>query len=920
MTTRTRTVLRIAIVAVVGALVIPLLAVPPRAAERQTFPKPRPKPTEVPTDWVFSRDGIDKFPLLDFTPKEAGKPKPDDKKLAHELSKRNQEIARLVSEKKWKEARRTLDGMLKEHGDHHITGDALHNYISHLSHDKVRKDEALDLCRILIRRFPNYAWSAYHHIQRITGTRLHFYNYGRTSVEPGTTPTIHINGHNISRVKFTVYKVDLFAMLKAGNSLLAPTIPKGAKPVKTWTHKPKHRARDDQSFSENVQIPVTEQGAYIVTLGTEHFEWTTLLFVTRLAVAAKGDGRILMAYASDMRGGKAPGACEIAILDNTRVIHRGTTSADGLFVGRVKGQARNGFVVLRRGEDWAVSHAHSYYSTGSYGRIHIYTDRPVYRPNQTVHLKCLLRRFNYQTDDVEFKPGEELQVLIRDPKWNEVLKKTVKTGEFGTAELSMTLGDEPPLGFYHVNVGGPNAHGSFRFSVQEYKKPEYEVTVVTDAAHAIIGEEVKAAVSARYYFGEPVKGAEVSYEVYANPHYYYYPWWRHRHPYYWFAEEYYRPHRPRIGGTMIARGKGKLDDEGKIELTVDTSKLERKKGYDYDLSIRASVTDKSRRQIQGYGSVRLARAGLQLSVHADRYSYRPGDKVSANVRTTDLGGKGLSAAVKLRIQRQSSDGKYKASFEDAVETNADGHAVHTFVPDQNGYYQIVATAKDKAGNEVSHTVWLWVAGEGWRSPYRYSGIDIKTDRELYQPGDKAQVLITTGYVDHPALVTVEGDRIHSYRLARFNGSLLTQDVAVQKAFAPMSHVTAMLFADGAYVNRQQVIVVPPADKWLKVAIAADQPQYKPGEIAMYTLTLTDHSGEPVVAELSFGLVDEAIYAIQPDKAPDVRKFFYGQRRRYIYTQTSFNFRSRGIGGAQGERQQANAPAEGFAEAAALGRV
>ena len=70
------------------------------------------------------------------------------------------------------------------------------------------------------------------------------------------------------------------------------------------------------------------------------------------------------------------------------------------------------------------------------------------------------------------------------------------------------------------------------------------------------------------------------------------------------------------------------------------------------VTIRASVTDKSRRQIQGYGSVRLGRAAIQLSVYADRYSYRPGDRVSANVHVTDLDGEGTSAAVTMLVERQ----------------------------------------------------------------------------------------------------------------------------------------------------------------------------------------------------------------------------------------------------------------------------
>ncbi|MBM4030434.1 MAG: hypothetical protein FJ291_01455 [Planctomycetes bacterium] len=896
-----RWAVRVGAVVALGAAVAAILAAPPEGQQ-----------AAIPNQWSFAKDGIEKFPLLDFTPQgDAGKPQPGDPEADRQMEELFRRFNERANEKKWPEARRVVDEALKKLERHPRMGELFNNYVNRLAEDKGKKDETIAACREMIRRFPRYAWSAYHCIQRITESQLYFYTSGTTSVEPGAKALMHLNGNNIPEVKFALYKLDLFGMIDKGLSILAPSVPQGAKPVKEWTQAMKRR--DRSWFSENVEIPLPEAGAYLLTLGTEHYQWTTLLFASRLAVATKGDGRILMAYASNVRDGKAPGACEIAILDNTRVVHRGTTNADGLFVGRVKGQAQNSLVVVRRGDDWAVSNAQSYWHPYSYGQILIYTDRPVYRPKQTVHAKFLVRRFNFETDRFDFKPDEELQVFIRDPKYNEVLKRTLKTNEFGAADLSMVLGDEPPLGYYNVQVSGPNGYGYGYFMVEEYKKPEYEVEVKADKTHAIFGDKVNLAVSARYYFGEPVKDAEVSYEVYANPYWYYYPWHRGRYAhYYWFAEEFYSRDRPHVGGSLIAQGQGRLNDQGKIEIAVDSDKVPKQEGYDYNLTVRASVTDKSRRQIQGYGFVRLARAGVQLAIHADRYSYRPSDKVVVDIRTTDLDDKGVTTAINLDVHRQDQNGNHVKQHSEVVETNKDGDATYTFIPDQNGYFRIEASAKDQAGNKVTQNLHLWVAAEGWHSPYRYSGVEIKTDREMYQPGDKAQVLITTGYVNHPALITVEADRIDSYRLARFNGSLMTFDLAVEKSFAPTATVSATLFAQGTYVAQQRMLVVPPADKWLKIAVATDKPQYKPGESATYSLTLTDHQDKPVLAELSFGLVDEAIYAIQPDRSPDIRKFYYGQRRRYIYTQTSFWFRAMGLGGAEAKEaanQGAAAPGE-----------
>ncbi len=61
------------------------------------------------------------------------------------------------------------------------------------------------------------------------------------------------------------------------------------------------------------------------------------------------------------------------------------------------------------------------------------------------------------------------------------------------------------------------------FEVQEYKKPEYEVRVTPAKARVLQGDTIQATIDARYYFGEPVNGANVTYAVYRSR--YRFPLW-----------------------------------------------------------------------------------------------------------------------------------------------------------------------------------------------------------------------------------------------------------------------------------------------------------------------------------------------------------------------------------------------------------
>src|SRR5215470_4405098 len=87
-------------------------------------------------------------------------------------------------------------------------------------------------------------------------------------------------------------------------------------------------------------------------------------------------------------------------------------------------------------------------------------------------------------------------------------------------------------------------------------------------------------------------------------------------------------------------------------------------------------------------------------------------------------------------------------------------------------------------------------------------------------------------------------------------------------------------------THDRLLNVPAKNKFLNVEIISDKKQYKPRETAKYTVLARNADGSPASgAELSFGVVDEAIYSVQPDTTPDIRKAFYG--KRYNQVQTSF---------------------------------
>src|SRR5207302_7127757 len=115
-------------------------------------------------------------------------------------------------------------------------------------------------------------------------------------------------------------------------------------------------------------------------------------------------------------------------------------------------------------------------------------------------------------------------VEIQDPDEKSVYKKTLTTTAAGTLHDEFELPVSAALGNYIVNVRTTDeGFMSGNFEVEEYKKPEYEVRVTLAKPRILEGERAEATIDARYYFGEPVAGANVNYGVYRSP--YYFPLW-----------------------------------------------------------------------------------------------------------------------------------------------------------------------------------------------------------------------------------------------------------------------------------------------------------------------------------------------------------------------------------------------------------
>ncbi|MCA9042655.1 MAG: hypothetical protein KDA65_20045, partial [Planctomycetaceae bacterium] len=179
-----------------------------------------------------------------------------------------------------------------------------------------------------------------------------------------------------------------------------------------------------------------------------------------------------------------------------------------------------------------------------YSEIKAYciTDRPVYRPGQKVHYKFWVRRATYDVKGAEEFANQKIRLQLINPKGEISDKGEFATDEFGGFEGELPIEDDFPLGQYRLQVVGPNFSDGNSFRVEEYKKPEYEVTVDAPVEPIQLGEKVVATINAKYYFGGPVTQAKVTYKIerkeYDSRWFPISRWdWLYGRGYWWFAGE-----------------------------------------------------------------------------------------------------------------------------------------------------------------------------------------------------------------------------------------------------------------------------------------------------------------------------------------------------------------------------------------------
>ncbi|MGC9469746.1 MAG: Ig-like domain-containing protein [Anaerolineae bacterium] len=703
--------------------------------------------------------------------------------------------------------------------------------------------------------------------------------------------------------------------------------------IREW----EQRLESPQNTQQNTVIDLLESeqgrldpGVYLLDIDAPEIDgdryWRTqrhMLVVSDLNLTLKSGPEELMIWATDLATGNPVPNLALTVLEYGKEV-QGTITTDREGVAQL-GLARDHRSLLVYSEipfaaisadwgrgirpwDFGVSEGASAQTT----RAYIYTDRPIYRPGQTVHFKGVVR----DEEDATYALPDlgAVEVTIRDIMGEELYRERVRLSDLAAFEGEVTLPDSANLGEYVISASFGDQYQQGFFTVAAYRPPEFEVTVEAAQKEIQRGDPAEATITLSYFFGGPLKDTAVSWNV-LSERYTFEPPWGGTYtfsdiddPYrcydcWWYMEP--------PSQEPVLSGEGRTDSNGQLSITLGGDELSTalEKGA-RRLILEATAVGPDNQQISGRTDVVVHPGPYYVGLRPRTYVGRAERENEIDLVVVDWEGNRLPAqSIKVSFYRrewintfvESETGGGRWTWEtketlvdeSVVSTDHLGEAVASFTPPEGGSYHVVAepAAPDARTANIRSSIFVWVSGGDYVSWRRenHDRITLVSDKSTYDVGDTAEILIPSPFEPpHMALVTVEREGIRRYDVLQLNSNSAIYRLPIEKDDIPNIYVSVVLIKPrGSEVAEFKMGVLPLsvnlAPRTLSVSVEADKEQAQPGEEVTYTLTAVDPGSRPVPgAELSLDIVDKAVLSLMP-RSVDILDGFYARRMLEVST-------------------------------------
>jgi uncharacterized protein YfaS (alpha-2-macroglobulin family) len=778
--------------------------------------------------------------------------------------------------------------------------------------DNIRmlKRKAELVCDTAIERFPHsQGGENCKHLKAVINEKSISFQSEKVNI-PGKAFFGSIKYTNVNNVFVRISKMDLTSDEDIsglyGERLIKHYL--GLPKLKEWNLQVPEDG-DRQTHNAEFRIPGLEPGKYVIIISTsEQFSYDkntiaySVVYVSNLSyINRRNNGGYDIYVANRTTGEPEKDVAVRAYSSEYNYSSRKYETKKGKaylsneegFV-RIDGVSgdRNFSLEVSKGNDWLLINDNLYplrYQGEKVTQLttYFFTDRSIYRPGQTIYFKGIV--LESDSNGTRIKKNLKSTVEFYDVNSQKISALELTTNEYGSFNGSFTA----PQGLLTGMMRIQNENGSRYFSVEEYKRPKFEVTFLPMQGSYMVNNLITVNGNVKSYSGAAISDGKVSYHVTRTAHipYWYYSW---------------KMSWPRGESTEIINGTAVTDSAGNFTITFDAvpdAKLPKESNPVFNFSVHADVTDVNGETRSG--DVVVSAGYQSLFIETDAKDLNNSDELNSfTIMSRNMAGnfepaKGTASIHKLVQPEKSfrkrlwempdrhtmSKDEFQKDFPyDIYENESDpstwkkstevlnvsfdtekDSVIHfsDVVKSIQGSYVLEIKSKDKNGNEVSYVKYLTLySAKAKKIPVSsfFSFIPVKTKCE---PGEKAQFLVGTSEKNVSVIYEIEHhDKIVSHERIILDDKQQLIEIPITESYRGNISVHFTMVKENRVYKADQVVTVPWTNKEITITTETFRNKMLPGSKEEWRLKLSGKFSDKIAAEFLAGMYDASLDAFQ----------------------------------------------------------
>lgn len=514
-----------------------------------------------------------------------------------------------------------------------------------------------------------------------------------------------------------------------------------------------------------------------------------------------------------------------------------------------------------------------------------FTDRSLYRPGQQIYFKGLQILSSGLTGEKKILPAENAEIILYDANQQEVSKLNLKTNDFGSFHSSFSLPVDLLNGQFNLYCRETNSR--YYFSVEEYKRPKFELVLTAQEEEFKLGDIYTLAGSCQAYAGYPVENGKVSYKVtrqaYFPYRFFYYPFPVHQ--------------------VQLKSGELKSDSSGDFKISfplIPDPDIPKEFYPAFHYRIEVSVTDEGGETISAVKTISAGYKSLLLNLSVNTEFNKDLDSLRFFLAPVNLAGKEQSCAISYIFSKLKSpekpilnrygeepdlgsdfnhpnyylaENEYKPEnleiekeiIKGKIEGEAEKSALLTNLNELScGLYKLECHSVDKDGEEVKDEKIITIYSVKNEKYPDYQPFQVSLlGTNYYKPGDEAHFWIHSGFS------TGEVTALINYKEKKEVKVLKLKEGNKKFKLKIPENDEQNIFVNFSYIKYNRVFTenlnlsLAKEDKNLKFEFLTFRDKTQPGTKEEWQVKVTDSHNNPILSELVASMYDSSLDQIKP---------------------------------------------------------